>query len=219
MWHVLFHCLGFTASCCHSVLGFISDCSLSWRSMTSEQNKLSVSTRPTPGQTFVNTNVEGRRYLYWQVKKSWINCHSLLCWLILEVLEKLPINILLTIGYQIIWHHRLILNSKIPCSFASYKEGSIWASVPGSNFLMMIPRALESANTNPEADQTVPHNPLLKAGYRERRGGGEDLMKVWTGWRRDTPAPWRSLRQLIFSLTVIVPVKITAKIHSQSGTG
>lgn len=28
-----------------------------------------------------------------------------------------------------------------------------------------------SANTNPEANQTVPHNPLLQAGYREGRGG------------------------------------------------
>lgn len=31
-----------------------------------------------------------------------------------------------------------------------------------------------SANTNPEANQTEPHNPLLQAGYRERgEGGGE----------------------------------------------
>lgn len=52
-----------------------------------------------------------------------------------------------------------------------------------------------------------------------RWGGGEGLMKVWTGRRRDTPAPWRSLRQLIFALTMIAPVKITAKIHSQPGTG
>lgn len=32
-----------------------------------------------------------------------------------------------------------------------------------------------SANTNPGANQTVPHNPLLQAGYRERGEGG---------WRR-----------------------------------
>lgn len=50
-------------------------------------------------------------------------------------------------------------------------------------------------------------------------GSWEGLMRVWTGRRRDTPAPWRSLRQLISSLTMIAPVKITAKIHGQPGTG
>lgn len=67
----------------------------------------------------------------------------------------------------------------------------------------------------PQSKPAVPHNPLLWPG----RGGGGGLMRVKAGRRRDTPAPWRSLRQLICSLTMIAPVKITAKIHSQPGTG
>lgn len=169
----------------------------------------------------MTTNVEGRCYFYWQVGKV-LDQLSLFAFLIDSWGSwKAPsINVLQTIRFQIIWHHRLILKSKLPCSFAAYKEGSylsIRARVKLSDDDTQSPGV--SANTNPEANQTVPHNPLLQAGYRERRGGGEGSMKVWTGWRRDTPAPWRSLRQLIFSLTVIVPVKITAKIHSQSGTG
>lgn len=106
-------------------------------------------------------------------EKSWISCHSLLFRLILEVL------VLQTIRYQIIWHHRLILKSKLPCSFAAYKEGSylgICARVKLSDDDTQSPGV--SANTNPEANQTVPHNPLLQAGYRERQGGGEGSMKV-----------------------------------------
>lgn len=90
-----------------------------------------------------------------------------------------------------------------------------WSSWRGT----MIPRALGSLPTQTlRPTKQSPTIPCSKQG-RERRGGGEGLMRVWTGWRRDTPAPWRSLRQLIFSLTMIAPVKITAKIHSQPGTG
>lgn len=34
-----------------------------------------------------------------------------------------------------------------------------------------------SANTNPGANQTVPHNPLLQAGYRERGEGGVEKVR------------------------------------------
>lgn len=52
VWHILFQCLGFAASCCHSVLEVISVSSLSYKCMTSEENDFK-SPRPVLGQSFV----------------------------------------------------------------------------------------------------------------------------------------------------------------------
>lgn len=57
-------------------------------------------------------------------------------------------------------------------------------------------------------------SPIILCSKKCIQGGGV-VVRVCTGWRRDIPAPWRSLRQLISSLTMIVPVKINAKIHRQ----
>lgn len=235
MWHVLLHCLGFAASCCHSVLGLISGRSLSWRSVTSEQN---VSPRPVLGHLCHYKCKDDKREIIYTSLSVTVPDWRLL---------------LLTGSWKAPWmdvlQARTFRPPQSPCT--RHSPASTRSDNLASTFNLKLKTTLQikivmkqhtkrasmpgirlsdddtqshgvSANTNPEANQTVPHNPLLQAGYiyRERgEGGGEGSMRVWTGWRRDTPAPWRSLRQLIFSLTVIAPVKITAKIHSQAGTG
>ena len=158
MWHVLFHCLGFAVSCCHGVLGFISDCSLSWRSVTSEQNKLSISTRPMPGQTLALPLLTSGKVLD-QVSLfgSW---------------KPPSINVPQTIGYQLIQYNHLILNSVV---LQLTKRAVVWASVPGSNFLSMITRALESLPT--QTQKPTKQYPTILC-YKQDIGRDEGVERV-----------------------------------------